>query len=89
MVLILLLVDPFAREIWDGPRAGIENGKPIFSADQAFDYYSERALVGKTLRDQNIQTLFFDPSIDTSITGELGLPKLQLETPHPILHELR
>lgn len=46
-------------------------------------------MVGKTLKDQNIQTLFFDPTIDSSITSELGLPTLQLDTPHPILHELR
>lgn len=88
------------REVWDGPRAGVDGAKADFGADQAFEIGDLEKELPKLLETERVFCAFGrDPAFDRTLFAAIGNVKARAKTgvrfpvelidPSKVLHKMR
>ncbi|MCA9628723.1 MAG: aminopeptidase P N-terminal domain-containing protein [Myxococcales bacterium] len=88
------------REVWDGPRAGVDGAKADFGADQAYEITDLESELPKLLETERVYYAFgrdpaFDRTMFTAIASVKARAKtgvrypLELIDPSKVLHKMR
>lgn len=88
------------REVWDGPRAGVDGAKADFGADQAFEIGDLEKELPKLLETERVFYAFGrDPAFDRTLFAAIGNVKARAKTgvrfpvelidPSKVLHKMR
>eukprot|EP01119_Soliformovum_irregulare_P006984 TRINITY_DN19394_c0_g1_i1.p1 TRINITY_DN19394_c0_g1~~TRINITY_DN19394_c0_g1_i1.p1 ORF type:complete len:452 (+),score=107.23 TRINITY_DN19394_c0_g1_i1:12-1367(+) len=59
------------REMWDGPRSGVQGAKEIFGAEEAFHTHELSAEIPRILQ-QTKGTVFYDPQVNPKFTESIS-----------------